>query len=93
MDRLKRNAEHFPYGVIAKGVRFDRRLTSDQKLFYIDILTNTNQYGYCLAPDETFMELSNKSKQTIERWTAKLESLGYIKVQTIDGTRAIVKTF
>ena len=66
------------YAVIPAKVRYDTRLTANEKLLYGEITAMCNQEGYCWASNGYFAELYGVSKRTSERWVNNLEECGYI---------------
>lgn len=61
-------------------VRYDKRLQSGAKILYSEIKALTNTKGYCWASNSYLAENFGVSIRTIQRWLARLKSLGYIYV-------------
>jgi len=66
------------YAIIPATVRYDKNLPDGAKLLYGEITALCNQEGFCWASNQYFADLYGKSKNTISRWIALLEKLGYI---------------
>jgi len=67
------------YSIITADVRYDKRLTSTQKLLYSEIVALSNKYGYCYANNKYFAGLYDVKPNYISITINKLISLGYIK--------------
>lgn len=73
------NKEPSYYSIIPAPVRYDKRLSSSSKIFYAEITSLTNKYGFCYSSNKYFQNLYKVSKQTINNWLQQLEEYGYIK--------------
>lgn len=69
------------YAIIPASVRYDSRLTPNEKLFYGEITALCNEKGYCWASNKYFSELYNVHKNSISRWISHLSDYGYIKIR------------
>lgn len=78
------------YSIIPADLRYDNRLKATEKLFFSEISALTNVYGYCYAGNKYFAKLYDCDVRTITRWIAKLEKLGYIKIELIRDERKMV---
>ena len=80
------------YAIIPATVRYDKSLSSSEKLFYAEISALTHKDGRCWASRKYFAELYGVSEKTISCWTAKLAQQGYIEVRVIRNSKnAIVR--
>lgn len=77
MDTMKPNY----YAIIPANVRYDTKLSPNEKLFYGEITALTNKEGYCWANNAYFAKLYDVEKRTIRRWLDKLKKLKYIAVE------------
>ena len=71
------------FAVIPANVRYDKNLSSSEKLFYAEIAALAQKDGRCWASRRYFAELYNVDEKTISRWTTKLAEKGYIEVRVI----------
>ena len=69
------------YSVIPANVRYDKSLSSSQKLMYSEITCLTNHMGYCWASNSYFAVLYNVDSSTVSKWITALERRGYISVK------------
>ena len=77
---MQDNSEPSYYAIIPAEIRYDKRLSSSQKLLYAEITALSNQSGYCWASNKYFSELYNVNKNTISSWISSLCKHGYIEV-------------
>lgn len=68
------------YAIIPANVRYDSRLTADEKLLYGEITCLSNAKGYCYASNAYFAELYRVDVRTVQRWLKNLSKCGYINV-------------
>ena len=68
------------YAVLTAEVRYDKSLSSSEKLFYAEITALANKNGYCYASNSFFAELYDVKKSTISAWVKKLTEKGHISV-------------
>jgi len=71
------------YAVLPATIRYDKNLSSSEKLFYAEISALAQKDGRCWASRKYFAELYGVSEKTISCWTAKLAEQGYIEVRVI----------
>ena len=71
------------YAVIPANVRYDKNLSSSEKLFYAEIAALAQKDGRCWASRRYFADLYDVDEKTISRWTTKLAEKGYIEVRVI----------
>lgn len=67
------------FAIIPAEVRYDERLSANEKLMYGELFALSNKYGYCWASNAYFANLYGKDERTIRRWLSDLEECGYIK--------------
>ena len=81
------------YAVIPANVRYDNRLTADEKLLYGEITCLTSKTGECWATNNYFASLYDVSKQTISKRISNLVKYGYIASKMIykEGTKEVDK--
>lgn len=66
------------HAIIPANVRYDNRLSANEKLMYGELTCLSNKYGYCWATNAYFANLYNVSIRTIQRWLENLEKCEYI---------------
>ena len=69
------------YSILTSDVRYDKELSSSQKIFYSEITSLTNKKGYCYASNSYFAELYGVARSTISHWVKSLEKRGHIRVE------------
>ena len=69
------------YAIILAEVRYDEKLSANEKLMYGEITALTQSTGECWASNAYFGKLYNKDVRTIRRWVSRLSSLGYINIK------------
>lgn len=75
------------YAILPSPVRYDRRLSASEKVFFSEITALSDQCGYCYAGNGYFSELYDTSDRTVQRWVKHLQELGYVVVTNVrDGT-------
>ena len=83
------------YAVIPADVRYDKNLTSSEKLFYGEITCLTHSTGYCWASNSYFADLYGVKPNAVTNWVTNLKKHGYISVRyEMDGKqikRRIIK--
>ena len=78
--KRKDNSEPSYFAILPAEVRYDKKLSSSQKLLYAEITSLSNQSGYCWASNKYFADLYGVGKNTISTWMSGLCKCGYIKV-------------
>lgn len=68
------------YAILPSPVRYDRRLSASEKVFFAEITALSDQCGYCYAGNGYFSELYDTSDRTVQRWVKHLQELGYVAV-------------
>ncbi len=95
LEKILEENENKPnyYAIITSDVRYDKDLSSSEKLMYGEISALTQAQGYCWATNNYFAQLYNVDKVTVSRWINKLRDKGYIIVEMeyADNSRQIVK--
>lgn len=71
------------FAVIPANVRYDKNLSSSEKIFYAEIAALAQKDGRCWASRRYFADLYDVDEKTISRWTTKLAEKGYIEVRVI----------
>ena len=71
------------YAIIPANVRYDTKLTADEKLLYGEITCLANKTGECWASNQYFADLYGVSKQTISNTISLLIKYGYITSELI----------
>lgn len=71
------------YSILTASVRYDDRLSGDQKVLFSEITALSNKNGFCHASNEYFARVYKKDKRTIIRWINKLIDYGYVKKEVI----------
>lgn len=69
------------YAVIPATVRYDSRLTGDEKILFGEITALTQKEGYCWANNEYFANLYGVHKQTISKWVNNLKDYKHIETE------------
>ena len=74
--------EEFPsyFSITPAPVRYDTRLTANQKLLYGEITALANKDGYCYATNSYFAKLYGCTESTISVSISNLQKCGYINV-------------
>ena len=78
------------FAVIPANVRYDKNLSSSEKLFYSEIAALAQRDGRCWASRRYFANLYNVDEKTISRWTTKLAEKGYIEVRVIRNAQNVI---
>lgn len=83
------------YAVIPANVRYDKKLSPNEKLLYGEITTLCNKTGKCFASNRYFAELYEVEKETVSRWISHLEKQGYINscIEYKENTKEIVNRY
>lgn len=71
------------YAILPSTVRYDRRLSASEKVFFAEITALSDQCGYCYAGNGYFSELYDTSDRTVQRWVKHLQGLGYVAVTNV----------
>ena len=68
------------YAIIPASVRYDTKITANEKLLYAEITALCNIGGKCFASNEYFSILYNVSIRSIQLWLKNLRENNYIKI-------------
>lgn len=68
------------FAVIPANVRYDSRLSANEKLLYGEITALANKDGYCWASNAYFAELYGVTVSTVSEWISDLQRAGYVRV-------------
>jgi hypothetical protein len=79
------------FAIIPADVRYDKRLSSSEKLMYGEITALSQKEGYCWASNRYFAELYVRSERSIRSWIHNLKECGYIKVDPEEVTENVTK--
>jgi len=71
------------YSIITANVRYDKSLSSSQKLLFSEITSLTNKSGVCWASNNYFSRLYDVDPSTVSKWISALERRGYIKIDYV----------
>ncbi len=71
------------YAILPSPVRYDRRLSASEKVFFAEITSLSDQCGYCYAGNGYFSKLYDTSDRTVQRWVKHLQELGYVVVTNV----------
>lgn len=79
------------YAILPADVRYDKRLSGNEKLLYCEITSLTHKEGYCWATNAYFADIYGVDKRTIQRWLDKLKKHKYIRIQLkyVRGTKQV----
>ena len=78
------------YAILPSSIRYDKDLSSSEKIFYAEITSMSNVEGYCWATNKYFATLYGKSTTTISTWVNNLKRLGHFKVEMITKGKEVV---
>lgn len=94
MEKNEKSTPSF-YTITPATVRYNKRLTSSEKLMYGEITAFINMSGECWASNAYFARLYDVTVTTIQRWLRALENEGFIKREVIykDGTKMIERRY
>jgi len=71
------------YSIITAQVRYDKTLSSSQKLLFAEITSLTNKSGVCWASNNYFARLYEVDPSTVSKWVSGLLHRGYIRINYI----------
>jgi uncharacterized phage protein (TIGR02220 family) len=81
------------YSILTANVRYDERLSANEKILFSEITALSGKYGYCAARNGYFSKLYNVSDRSITRWIKHLRELEYLKYVPIykEGSKEVVE--
>lgn len=81
------------YAVIPADIRYDNRLSANEKLMYGEITALASSTGECWASNAYFAKLYSRDIRTITRWINHLKDLGFIDAKLLykEGTKQVEK--
>ena len=81
------------YSILTANVRYDERLSANEKILFSEITALSGKYGYCTARNGYFSKLYNVSDRSITRWIKHLKELEYVKYVPIykQGSKEVVE--
>lgn len=71
------------WSVITAEVRYDKSLSSSQKVLFAEITSLQQSSGVCWASNNYFARLYDVDPSTVSKWVTGLEDKGYIKIKYI----------
>lgn len=77
MEEIKDSQPNF-WAVLPAIVRYDKKLSSTQKILFAEISALTNKDGYCWASNSYFADLFGISDTQVSTSISKLKKEGYI---------------
>jgi len=75
------------YAILPAPVRYDKNLSSFEKLLFAEVTSLTNKYGYCFCKNSYFAELYDMTKQHISSALSNLQKQEYIYIKLIYGEK------
>ena len=69
------------YAIIPAEVRYDQRLSANEKLLYGELTALMSKEGYCWASNHYFATLYGVSVQSVSTWISHLAAAGHITVE------------
>lgn len=89
------NEKNNYYGIIPANVRYDKKLTSNEKLLYSEITSLLRASGKCYASDQYLAGMFDITIRTVQRWLKNLENQNYISREIIyeEGTKQVAKRY
>lgn len=68
------------YTVLTPEVRYNKKISANEKILYSEIFTLSQKSGGCFASNEFFAKLYGVHKVTISKWISTLKSEKLIKI-------------
>ena len=68
------------YAIIPANVRYDNKLSGNEKVMYSEITALSSKSGECWASNSYFAKLYNVTPQAISIWLGNLQKQGYITI-------------
>jgi len=79
------------YAILPATIRYDKDLSSSEKLFYAELTAMAHKEGYAWASNKYFAELYGVSNSTVSLWIKHLSELGHVELEYIKEGKQIVK--
>lgn len=81
------------YVIVPKSVIRDDRISDGAKIILGEIMSLSEERGYCYAGNRYFAERHGITRESVSRLISRLEAAGYVKVEQVrgDGGREIVE--
>jgi hypothetical protein len=79
------------YSILTADVRYNKNISSSEKLFYSEITAMSNKHGYCWASNSYFSKLFSVSNSTISIWVKHLQNQKHIKVDYEKKGKQVIK--
>ena len=80
MDINKEQEPNY-WGIMGADVRYNDKLSSSQKIMYVEITALSNSQGYSWATNSYFARLYNVTTKTVSSWIKSLEKEGLIRIE------------
>lgn len=83
------------FAIISADVRYDKTLSSSEKLLYAEITSLCNKTGVCFASNKYFADLFGVSIRTIQNWLKNLIEKRYLNTELIykEGSKEVDKRY
>ncbi len=72
------------FSIIPAEIKYNRDITDFAKILYGEIMSLSNDKGYCYATNQYFADLYGKDKDTISKTVASLKTIGVVSVEIVD---------
>lgn len=72
------------YSIIPASVRYDKNLSSLEKLLYSEVTALAGREGFCWASNKYFAKLYDKNDKYISERINKLAKLGHVKIEVLN---------
>lgn len=80
------------YSIMPASVRYNDKLSAEEKILYCEITSLCNKSGECWASNKYFANLYGVSERTIKRWIARLIAMNLVESRIIatEGNKRIL---
>ena len=68
--------------ILPAYIRYARNISQNEKIFFLELTSLTNKYGYSWATNEWLSDHFNVDPRTISTWVSNLQSKNYISVKS-----------
>lgn len=72
------------FSIIPAEIKYNRDISDFAKILYGEIMSLSNDKGYCYATNKYFSELYGKDKDTISKTVSALKNVGAVRVEIVD---------